>query len=72
MLDVIVATTFLKEIQSDFSSNSQPTLYPIPRISPSVDPAQNNHNSRNVRQQQVHIIDRQTKDLKRLWEHEKH
>ena len=55
---------------------SAQTVYPFYAMSQeshlSVDPTQNNHDLKNIRQHRVHTIDQQTKDLMRLSEYEKH
>ena len=57
MMEVTVAMISLTGIRSDLSSNAY-LLYDLSQESfLSMDPAQNNHDSKNVCQHQVHIID---------------
>ena len=72
MLNLTVVVTILKENEEIWAQTADP-LYAWPQESLSfVDFAQNNHDSKNIRQYQVHIIDQQIKDLKRLLEYEKY
>ena len=68
MLDVIVTTTVLKGIRVIWAQTVDPLCSWSQGSHPPMDPAQNNHDLKNIHQHQDHIIDRRIKDSRRLLE----